>query len=666
MQKCGVLCPLIVSNNILREKKGVMIVSAEKTAPYYYKGLDCRAYLEMGCHAVGNGQYRFRVWAPNARSVSVVGDFNGWDPRRDPMTRRDDGVWETVAGGLEEYSAYKFWVCTHDGTELMKADPFATHAETRPGTASKIFSLDSYEWGDAEWIENKNKRSIYDCPVNIYEVHAGSWRRYKDGNVFEYDKLADELIPYVKEMGYTHIELLPLSEYPYDGSWGYQVTGYYAPTSRYGAPDQFMRFIDRCHQAGIGVILDWVPAHFPRDAAGLFRFDGTPCYEYADPRKGEHKEWGTCVFDYGRHEVRSFLISNALYWIEQFHLDGLRVDAVASMLYLDYNREHGQWIPNKYGGKENLEAVEFLRILNEAVFGAHPQTMMIAEESTAWPMVSRPTGDGGLGFNYKWNMGWMNDMLRYMSLDPLFRKDNHDSLTFSFFYAFSENFVLPISHDEVVHGKGSLINKMPGNYEDKFAEARTFLGYMMAHPGKKLLFMGSEFAQFKEWDYQSELDWLLLDYDAHRQFQSFTKALNRFYLDNPSFWENDFSWEGFSWIAHDDYTQSIIVFRRIDRSGKETIVLCNFNPVQRERYRIGVPTYGIYREAFTTDKVEFGGTGVDNGKIESELEPMHGFKQSIELTVPPLSVLYIQLEKEKKPPVRKKAATKKTQNRKEK
>ncbi len=645
-----------------------MIVSAEKTAPYYYKGIDCRAYLEMGCHAVGEGQYRFRVWAPNARSVSVVGDFNGWDPRRDPMTRRDDGVWETVASGLEEYSAYKFWVCTQDGTELMKADPFATHAETRPGTASKIYSLDSYEWGDSAWFDAKNKRSIYDCPVNIYEVHAGSWRRYEDGNMFEYDKLAEELIPYVKEMGYTHIEMLPITEYPYDGSWGYQVTGYYAPTSRYGSPEQFMRFIDRCHQAGIGVILDWVPAHFPRDAAGLFRFDGTPCYEYADPRKGEHKEWGTCVFDYGRHEVRSFLISNAMYWIEKFHVDGLRVDAVASMLYLDYNREHGQWIPNKYGGKENLEAVEFLRILNEAVFGMYPQTMMIAEESTAWPMVSRPTGDGGLGFNYKWNMGWMNDMLRYMSLDPLFRKDNHDSLTFSFFYAFSENFVLPISHDEVVHGKGSLINKMPGNYEDKFAEARTFLSYMMAHPGKKLLFMGSEFAQFKEWDYQSELDWLLLQYDSHRQFHNFTKALNHFYLENPSLWENDFSWEGFSWIAHDDYTQSIIVFRRIDRSGKETIVLCNFNPVKRERYRIGVPTYGIYREAFTSDAVEFGGTGVVNGSIETELEPMHGFKQSLELTVPPLSVLYIQLEKEKKPVVRKKAAARKpkTQNRKEK
>ncbi len=640
----------------LKNRKGVNVMSVGKPTPYRYKGIDCRAYLEMGCHRLGDGRYSFRVWAPNARSVSVVGDFNGWDPRRNPMTRRADGVWETEINALNEYDCYKYWVCASDGTELMKADPYGTHTETRPGTASKIYTLD-YEWSDSKWIEEKNNRSIYDCPVNIYEVHAGSWRRFEDGETFSYDKLADELIPYVKEMGYTHIEMLPLAEYPYDGSWGYQVIGYYAPTSRYGSPEQLKSFIDRCHQEGIGVIIDWVPAHFPRDAAGLFRFDGQPCYEYADPRKGEHKEWGTCVFDYGRHEVMSFLISNAMYWLDCFHVDGLRVDAVASMLYLDYNREHGQWVANKYGGKENLEAVEFLRTLNEAVFGMHPQVMMIAEESTAWPMVSRPTDDGGLGFNYKWNMGWMNDMLRYMSLDPLFRKDHHDSLTFSFFYAFSENFVLPISHDEVVHGKGSLINKMPGSYEDKFAEARTFLGYMMAHPGKKLLFMGSEFAQFKEWDFQSELDWLLLDYDAHRRFHAFSKALNRFYLENPTFWENDFSWEGFSWIAHDDYTQSIIVFRRIDRSGKETIVLCNFNPVKREHYRIGVPKYGTYREVFTTDALEFGGTGVVNDKLETTDEPMHGFEQSLELTVPPLSVLYIQLEKEKKRPVRRKKTT---------
>ncbi len=635
---------------------------AKKTGSYIYKGVECRAYTEMGCHAGTGDSYVFRVWAPNARSVSVVGDFNEWDPRRAPMTRRQDGVWEATLRGVKVFDAYKYWICAHDGTEMMKADPYATHAETRPATASKVYALEDYKWGDRSWFTAKNKRSIYDSPVNIYEVHAGSWRRHENGEPYDYDTLGDELIAYVTEMGYTHIELLPLMEYPYDGSWGYQITGYYAATSRYGTPQDLMRFIDRCHQAGIGVILDWVPAHFPRDAVGLYRFDGTPCYEYADPRKGEHREWGTCVFDYGRDEVRSFLISNAMFWIEMFHADGLRVDAVASMLYLDYNREHGQWIPNKYGGRENLEAVDFLRMLNEAVFAVHPQVMMIAEESTAWPLVSRPTSDGGLGFNFKWNMGWMNDMLRYMSLDPLYRKDHHDSLTFSFFYAFSENFVLPISHDEVVHGKGSLINKMPGGYEDKFAEVRAFLGYMMAHPGKKLLFMGSEFAQFNEWDWQTQLDWMLLDYEAHRQMHAFTKALNRFYAAEKTLWENDFSWDGFSWIAHDDYKQSIIVFRRIDRKGNETIVLCNFNPVKRERYRIGVPKSGRYREVFTTDDVAFGGTGVQNGSMETDAQPMHGFKQSLELTVPPLSVLYIQPEKGKRTSTRSRATTRKPKN----
>ncbi len=626
-------------------------------APYRYRGIDCRAYLEMGCHPQGENAHRFKVWAPHAREVSVVGDFNGWNPGSNPMSRLPDGTWEATVGGLKEYDIYKYWLRTEDGRELMKADPYGFHTETRPGTASKIFHLGNYTWGDGGYLSEKARRTSLDFPMNIYEVHFGSWRRYADGSPFSYRKVAEELIPYVLEMGYTHIELLPIMEYPYDGSWGYQITGYYAPTSRYGVPSDFMSFVDRCHQAGIGVILDWVPAHFPRDASGLFRFDGGPCYEYADPRKGEHKEWGTCVFDYGRREVRSFLISNAMFWLEQYHVDGLRVDAVASMLYLDYNRRDGEWVPNVRGGKENLEAVEFLQILNEAIFAEHPQAMMIAEESTAWPLVSRPTSDGGLGFNFKWNMGWMNDMLRYMSLDPLFRKGNHDALTFSFFYAFSENFVLPISHDEVVHGKGSLINKMPGDYQDKFAEVRTFLGYMMAHPGKKLLFMGSEFAQFKEWDFEGELDWMLLQYESHRQFHAFTKALNHFYLDHPAMWEDDFSWEGFSWISHDDYTQSIIVFRRMDRSGKDVIVVCNFTPVKREHYRIGAPAYGTYREIFTTDDAAFGGTGVSNGLVDTELQPMHGFEQSMELTVPPLSVVYFVLDKAKKLPVprRKKA-----------
>ena len=607
-----------------------------------------RAYEWMGCHYTGDEGYVFRVWAPHAGRVSLVGEFNAWDPDALPMSRVGDGsIWECVTQDIREYDVYKYYIEAPGGKGVMKSDPYAFHFETRPSNASKVYNLDGYEWGDGEWLQKKTDGSLYDCPVNIYEIHLGSWRRYPDGAPFSYDKLGDELIPYVQDMGYTHIELMPVMEHPYDGSWGYQVTGYYAPTSRYGTPKAFMRFIDRCHRAGIGVIVDWVPAHFPKDECGLYRFDGTPCYEYADPRKGEHREWGTCVFDYGRPEVQAFLISNALFWLDKYHVDGIRVDAVASMLYLDYNRRDGEWVPNRYGGKENLEAVEFLRRLNEQVFAAYPKTMMIAEESTSWPMVSRPVGDGGLGFSYKWNMGWMNDMLHYVSLDPWFRKFNHDNLTFSFFYAFSENFVLPISHDEVVHGKGSLMNKMPGSYEEKFAGMRSFLGYMMAHPGKKLLFMGCEFGQFKEWDFESGLDWLLLDYESHRMLQHFVRSLNRFYRENAALWENDFSWDGFSWIAHDDYAQSIIVFRRIDHKGRELAVLCNFTPVERKPYRIGVPVFGTYAEVFSTDAAEFGGTGISNGVIETEPVSMHGFAQSLNLTVPPLSVLFLELKTEK-------------------
>lgn len=627
-----------------------------KNRTTFLAGTCTDAYTFMGAHKSGDTT-TFRVWAPNARAVWVTGDFNDWSTEKTPMKRLDGGIFEAKVRGVKQFDLYKFHIETPDGRFVDRADPYAFHSEMRPGTASKFYDLAGYNWQDGDWTAARKGMDIYSSPVNIYELHAGSWKKYDDGNHFSYDKLADELIPYVKDMGYNYIELMPISEYPYDGSWGYQVTGYYSPTSRYGTPHDFMHFVDRCHGAGIGVILDWVPAHFPKDAHGLYNFDGSHCYEYADPRKGEHYEWGTAVFDYGRPEVRSFLISNAISWFEQYHIDGLRVDAVASMLYLDYNRQDGQWIPNVNGGHENLEAVEFLQKLNEAVFKKFPYAMMIAEESTAWPMVTKPTYLGGLGFNFKWNMGWMNDMMRYMSLDPLSRKYNHDALTFSFFYAFSENFVLPISHDEVVHGKCSLINKMPGEYDMKFAGLRAFYGYMAAHPGKKLLFMGQEFAQFKEWDCGSGLDWMLLDYDKHRQMHNCVRALNHFYLDNPELWRVDYSWEGFSWIASDDRDQSVIAFRRFDGEGREIIAVCNFVPVQRDSYRIGVPYSGDYSVVFDTDAAEFGGDGVldskGKNKFKSEKMPMHGLDYSVDLTLPAMSVIYLRHE-----PTQKRAATK--------
>ena len=601
------------------------------------------AYERFGCHVNADGSMTFCVWAPSAQAISLVGDFNNWQVGETPLRRGLNNCWDVTVPALPLYSNYKYAVTGPSGHVVLKADPYGTHFETRPGTASKVYPLEGcYDWQDAAWIAQRDATPSYDRPMNIYEVHAGSWRQTDDGGFYDYERLGDELVAYVKEMNYTHIELMPMSEYPFDGSWGYQVSGYYAPTSRYGTPAGFMSFVDKCHAAGIGVIVDWVPAHFPRDEAGLFRFDGTPCYEYSDPRKGEHKEWGTCVFDFGRPEVREFLISSALFWLEKYHVDGLRVDAVASMLYLDYNRKDGEWVPNQFGGHENLEAVDFLRELNAVIFRNHPQALMIAEESTAWPMVSRPASDGGLGFNYKWNMGWMNDMLRYMSLDPLFRKDNHNALTFSFLYAFSENFVLPISHDEVVHGKGSLINKMPGDYEQKFAGVRLFLAYIMAHPGKKLTFMGSEFGQFKEWDYHSGLDWMLLDYEAHRTLQGYTKALNRFYLEQPALWERDLSWEGFEWISADDYTQSVIAFRRKAADGSELIAVCNFTPVRRENYRIGVPADGTYTVLFNTDDAAFGGGSAAVSPLKTDPQPMHGLEQSLALDLPPLSVQFLK------------------------
>ena len=616
----------------------------------FHEGSNARAYEYFGAHRIDGGKMVFRTWAPHAAGVSVVGDFNGWDAEAAPMALVDDGgVWEAELPELAQFDNYKFCILTEDGRQLMKSDPYGVHMETRPNNASKVYELSGYEWGDQAWEEAKSRAVIYDRPVNIYEIHAGSWKRYPDENFFDYRKLAQELVPYLTEMGYTHVELMPVMEHPFDGSWGYQVTGYFAVTSRYGTPHDFMYFVDQCHQAGIGVILDWVPAHFPKDANGLYEFDGAPCYEYADPRKGEHRQWGTRVFDYGRNEVASFLISSAMFWLDQYHIDGLRVDAVASMLYLDYGREDGDWVPNDHGGRENLEAVSFLRKLNEVIFQEHPSTLMIAEESTAWPLVSKPTNVGGLGFNFKWNMGWMNDILRYVSLDGYFRKYNHDCLTFSFFYAFSENYVLPISHDEVVHGKCSLIGKMPGSYEEKFAGLRVFYGYMMAHPGKKLLFMGQEFGQFKEWDFAAELDWLLLDYEKHAQLRDYVKALNHFYLKHSPLWQIDFSWEGFSWISSDDSANSVIAFCRMDDQGNEIIAVCNFTKVERPNYRIGAPKRGDYRVLLNSDDPAFGGEGKgSSGIIKTEDLPMHSCEQSMVLDLPGFSVLYLELAKERK------------------
>ena len=628
----------------------------------FLSGESVRAYEFLGANFVcwdNTDGVVFRVWAPNALSVSVVGNFNNWDNNANYMYKIcDAGVWELFIAELGQGEIYKYCIETPNHDRVLKIDPYEVYSQVAPDNCSVLYKLDGFEWEDKKWNDKCSKGSHRDRPLNIYEVHANSWKRHADGTSYSYRELANELIPYVKDMGYTHIEFMPITEYPFDGSWGYQVTGYFAPTARFGEPKDFMYFVNECHKADIGVIIDWVPAHFPRDAFALGKYDGTCCYEYSDTRKGEHKEWGTYVFDYSRYEVISFLVSSAMFWLDKYHIDGIRVDAVASMLYLDYGRNGGEWVANEYGGRENLEAVRFLQCLNTATHLHHPNVMMIAEESTAWPLVSRPVSDGGLGFDYKWNMGWMNDMLHYMRLDPMWRPSNHDNLTFSFFYAFSENFILPISHDEVVYGKGSLLNKMPNDMYSKYKNDRAFIAYMMMHPGKKLIFMGTENAQYNEWYDKGQVEWNLLDNKENAQMHKFYKDINHFYLNTPAMYEDDFTWNGFEWIHNDDYTQSIISFRRKDKKGNEIIAVCNFQDITRYNYRIGIPYGGTYAEVFSTDNTEYGGQGVTNGdKIKSEDIPMHGQQQSLELTIPAMSVIYLKLVRKK--PV-KKAQNKKT------
>ncbi len=605
----------------------------------FANGKSSQAYNIMGCHKTKDG-YVFRVWAPNAEGIFVVGSFNNWDTSACPMHSIGYGVWEATVNEAQIYDEYKYYIIKKNGTAVYKSDPYAFHACTRPENASKVYDLEGFKWTDTEYCSKRTKKDITREPMNIYEVHLGSWLQHEDGNFLSYTDIADKLVKYVKSMNYTHVELMPVSEYPYDPSWGYQVTGYYAPTSRYGTPKDFMKLVDKFHAAGIGVILDWVGAHFPKDENGLYEFDGSCLYESSDPLQNEHPDWKTRIFDYSRYEVRSFLISNVVYWLDKYHIDGIRVDAVASMLYLDYGRQDGQWRPNQYGGNININAVDFLRDMNSAAFKFNPSVIMVAEESTAFPMVTKPGYDGGLGFNFKWNMGWMNDMLGYMSSDPLFRKGRQNDLTFSLTYAFSENYILPLSHDEVVHGKASMIGKMPGTYEEKFANLRAFYGYMMAHPGKKLNFMGNEFAQFVEWNYKKPLEWFMLEYDKHNEMKKFVKDLNAFYLNNEAFWENDTDWTGFQWIAHDDHDQSVISFIRRDNKGKEIVVVCNFCPVMRKNYRIGVPEEGEFKVVLSSDSSKYGGTGTRLPRRRTKKIPMHGFEQSISATLPPLSTVY--------------------------
>ncbi len=616
----------------------------------FHQGTNYCSYKFLGAHIINSDEKKgtmFRVWAPDAKKVHVTGSFNNWQRNDFHEMKKisENGIWELLIPNVTYGDLYKFLITAQDGRNLYKSDPYAFSSQTMTETASIVYDIEKYKWKDDNWQQYKRSVSIYDIPINIYELNLSSWKRNADNSFIGYRELTHELIRYVKEHGFTHIELMPVMEHPFDGSWGYQIGGYFAATSRYGEPDDLKNLIDSCHQNGIGIILDWVPAHFPKDEHGLFEFDGNVLYEHRDFLQRENKSWGTLKFDYGRPEVESFLISNALFWLEIYHVDGLRVDAVSSMLYLDYDKKKGEWSPNKYGGNENLEAISFIRNLNKAVFEQFPNTMMIAEESTSWPMVTKPVYLGGLGFNFKWNMGWMNDMLDYMCTDPFLRKYKHKNITFSFLYAFSENFILPLSHDEVVHGKRSIIGKMPGSYDEKFANVRVLLGYMMCHPGKKLNFMGYEIGQFVEWNNDKELEWFLLDFEMHQKLNSYIRELNEFYLSSAELWEVDYSWDGFKWISNDDYEQNIIAFKRIDKKGNELIAVVNFAPIRRDNYLIGADK-GTFREVFNSDEIKFGGTGAKNNhEINSSDNSMHGYDCSISLTIPPLAVLFLKKEK---------------------
>jgi 1,4-alpha-glucan branching enzyme len=601
-----------------------------------------RLYEKLGAHVADNG-VAFAVWAPNARKVSVVGEWNAWDGRENPMEQRGvSGIWEAFVPDVPEGSLYRYAITTQEGHLLLKSDPYAFAAEKPPANASRVWRS-RYEWRDDPWLERRRAAEPHHAPMSIYEVHLGSWRRTLDNETLGYRELAEQLGAYANDMGFTHVELLPVMEHPYSGSWGYQVTGYFAPTARFGTPDDLRAFIDELHRQGIGVILDWVPAHFPRDEWALARFDGTALYEHEDPRRGAHPDWGTLVFNYGRHEVRNFLLASALFWLREFHADGLRVDAVASMLYLDYSRREGEWVPNAFGGREDLDAVSFLQQLNEVVHGREPGVISAAEESTAWPGVCRPTYLGGLGFGFKWNMGWMHDTLDYFQRNPVHRRFHHHQLTFSLVYAFSENFVLPLSHDEVVHGKRSLVNKLPGDRWQKLANLRALYGYMWAHPGKKLLFMGGEIAQLREWDAETSLDWHLLEERDHQGVQSLVRDLNRIFRETPALWEDDFEPSGFRWLEPNDAATNALAFARFGKDEQRPLVcVCNFSPVPRYGYRLGLPRRGRWREALNTDSEFYGGSGVGNlGAVEAEPVPWHDQPFSAEVSLPPLGVVWL-------------------------